>query len=96
MPKVNGDLWKQCRDELDLTSEQAAARLKISGGYLRNVEGGTNEPSNRLIHRAARLYGRPYAELIDAGESPKQPTAPKPQRKEPTSKRSRRSKETAA
>lgn len=52
-----------------MSSEMAAARLKISGGHLRNIEGSYVEPSDRLIYRAVQLYGRTYAELAGSKDN---------------------------
>src|SRR5690349_3962662 len=67
MPKVNGDRWKTSRYELDISSEQAAARLSISPGHLRNIEASQVPASARLIRRACRLYGTAYEALVADG-----------------------------
>lgn len=64
MPPVNGIRWRDCRLDLDLSSENAAVRLGISGGHLRNVEGSHVVASDRLIRRAARLYSVDPADLV--------------------------------
>lgn len=73
--RLVGARWRSLRVELDLSTDQASARLKISAGYLRAVEAGTpgNEPSERLIHRASRLYGVTFDWLIGKDDPPAEP-----------------------
>jgi transcriptional regulator with XRE-family HTH domain len=72
--KVLTEVWRGCRVELDLSSDEAAKLLKISGGYLRHIEAGTQEPSARLVHRAARLYGKGFRDLVQTNDGvPDQP-----------------------
>ena len=89
MPKVNGARWKDCRLDLDLNSDNAAARLGISGGHLRNIEGSYVVASERLIRRAASLYGVQRTELVDGGNNDGVPDEPPEQPKNPTKKTGR-------
>jgi DNA-binding XRE family transcriptional regulator len=87
IPKI----WQRGRAELDLTSVQAAALLRISGGALRAIECGSNKAvSLRLAYRASRLYRIPVDDLLiaeddDLGGPPRrpksQPKTPAPRKK---------------
>jgi DNA-binding XRE family transcriptional regulator len=77
-----GDQWQLGRAELDLTSEQAAAKLRIAGGSLRSIENELQSVSLALACRAARLYGVNVNTLIRSDstqpdEKPEQPKGPK-------------------
>lgn len=56
MPRPNGAQWRRARASRDLTSDQAARVLGIQGGSLRSIELQLQPVSDRLAHRAARLY----------------------------------------
>jgi transcriptional regulator with XRE-family HTH domain len=56
-----------------LASETLALRAGCSIGHLKNVLGGTENPSSALAHRLAAAVGMPAADLIieaDASPSP--------------------------
>lgn len=85
MANPNGRSWRHGRARCDLSVDEAAGRLGIKAGSLRNIE--TDQPnysvSERLAYRAARLYGTTYDELVlDEGENekPKPKPPPKPKR----------------
>jgi DNA-binding XRE family transcriptional regulator len=93
MPEPNRKVWQRCRAQLDLTSVQAAALLRISGGALRAIECGSNTTvSLRLAFRASRLYSMPVDDLLIADgedrpdERPKGPAGPKPRKKRAANK----------
>lgn len=96
-----GQTWRSGRARLDLSVEEAAAALKIAAGSLRNIE--SEQPratvSERLAHRAERLYDVPVADLVRASsgsegrpdEPPKQPKPPKaPPKRQSTVKKAPR------
>lgn len=73
--KPNGANWRHGRARLDLSAEEAAARLRINHKYLLNIE--TNQPkalpSPRLVYRAARLYDVSFEHLVCGDEDETQP-----------------------
>lgn len=73
--KPNGPIWRRGRAKLDLSAEEAAVRLRIKPNYLRNIESNQKKatPSERLVCRAAALYGVTFDELVADDEQPKQP-----------------------
>lgn len=77
MPRVNGARWRDRRLDLDLNTQNAAARLRISGGHLRNIENGFVVASDRLIRRAAKLYEIDWSELV-ADTKPGEPEPARP------------------
>ena len=92
MPVVDGAFLKQYRAaELDWSPAKAAGLLDISRGYLKEVEGGRENPSERLVGRICRTYGLDRdCFVLDSGgrkhpdEGPTQPVGPKapPRRQE--------------
>lgn len=56
MPQPNGQVWRRCRAKLQLTSDQAAEKLGIAGGSLRQIETNTKPVSLLLAYRAEALY----------------------------------------
>lgn len=72
MPAVQGNVWRHRRAEMDLTSNEAAARLGISGGALRMIENELRTASLQLAYRAARLFGCDVTALLRDGD-PDQP-----------------------
>lgn len=50
---------RERRDELGLTNNDLAHALKISYGYLSNILGGTDAPSNRVVHQLAKQLRMP-------------------------------------
>lgn len=100
-----GQTWRSGRARLDLSVEEAAAKLKIAAGSLRNIE--SEQPratvSERLAHRAGRLYEVPVADLLrsSAGsegrpdEPPQQPKSPKAPPRRQTKKAPRRARDAA-
>jgi hypothetical protein len=81
MPAVDGPKLKDYREyELDWSLERSAGLLDISKGYLRNIEGGHDEPSRRLIGRFSRVYGLPrecFVKDDDDKEPRGEPTHPR-------------------
>lgn len=79
--KPNGSNWRHGRARLDLSAEEAAVRLRISPNYLRNIESNqvSATPSERLVYRAAALYGVDFDDLVDtpAEEPANRTQAPK-------------------
>lgn len=73
MPKSNGKIWRRCRAKMDITSNQAASLLGITGGALRQIETSHKPASLALAFRAERLYGVPVDDLLVDQETPKEP-----------------------
>lgn len=82
--KPNGATWRHARARLDLSAEDAAVRLRISAGYLKNIESNQSyaTPSVRLVYRAVDLYGVAYEDLVANDDDPKDPPKQEPQREE--------------
>lgn len=66
---------------MDLTSDQAAKPLRITGGFLRMIETNKRPVSLRLAHRASRFYDVPVDELLADDEPKPQPDRPRPKPK---------------
>jgi len=64
---------------MDITSDQAAELLKITGGALRQIETGQKPASLALAFRAERLYGVPVDDLLVDKDEPED----KPKKAEP-------------
>lgn len=79
--KPVGTKWRHARAQLDLSSKEAAERLGIEQRSLLNIESGQERAtvSERLAYRAERLYGVPFAELVDGSSegTPDEPTTGK-------------------
>lgn len=61
---------KRAREQQGLTQSQAAARLKVSQGYLSLLERGLRDPSDRLQASLSAVYGlAPSAESSSRGAS---------------------------
>jgi DNA-binding XRE family transcriptional regulator len=87
---------------MDITSNEAARRLGIAGGALRQIETGVHPASLQLVYRAARLFRgddeqvrEVAAELLAAGnegvpdkppDQPTQPIGPNPRKDRETRK----------
>jgi len=73
--KPNGANWREARVRLDLDSTAAAEQLGIKRRSLLNIESNQQRAmvSQRLAHRAARLYGVEYSYLVDGGTVPDEP-----------------------
>lgn len=73
--KPNGATWRHARARLDLSAEDAAVRLRISPGYLKNIESNQSyaTPSVRLVYRAVELYGVAYEDLVAKDDDPQAP-----------------------
>lgn len=85
MPQVYGNAWRHYRARMDITSDDAAALLKIAGGALRQIETGVKPASLALAYRAARLYGCDVSDLVATGEGvPDEPPKKKEGGKAPT------------
>lgn len=78
MPKPNGHLWRHCRAQMDITSDQAGALLGITGGALRQIEQDRKPVSLALAYRAERLYKRSIEDLIV--DEKQDPTPAEPER----------------
>lgn len=78
MPPVNGPTWRKCRVDKDLTSDQAAELLGITGAALRQIELEKKPASDRLIARAARLYRIRETKLQKDGPPKQEPVQPEP------------------
>lgn len=70
MPQPNGKLWRRCRARMDITSNEAAKLLGITGGALRQIETNTKPVSLQLAFRAERLYNVPVDDLIIENDDP--------------------------
>lgn len=73
MPQPNGRTWRHCRAKMDITSNQAAELLGITGGALRQIETAVKPVSLALAYRAERLYQVPVSELIFEDEDETRP-----------------------
>lgn len=91
MPATNGPLWRECREDMGLTSDVVAGLLGISGGHLRQIELEVKPASGRLASAAARLYRVPKQDLFKAAEG--KPAKPQP-KVEPVAPRPRPDRET--
>lgn len=82
--KPNGSAWRHGRARLDLSAKEAAERLRIAHRYLLNIESNqpAATPSERLVYRAAALYGCTFADLVDDEDAPADEPAEEPNRKE--------------
>jgi transcriptional regulator with XRE-family HTH domain len=69
MPNANSEVLRHRREELDLTGEELARRVGVSGGAYRNVELG-RAASRRLLHRLARELDVPFTSLVVATTAP--------------------------
>lgn len=78
MPQPNGKLWRRCRAKMDITSNQAAQLLGITGGALRQIETNTKPVSLALAFRAERLYNVPVDDLIVEDDGPRAAAAETP------------------
>lgn len=80
MPFPNGARIRERREELDLSTGELADRLGISQGFLRNIEGGHDPASNRVLHRIARHLAVSVDELMrtSGGEGIPDPPPPQP------------------
>lgn len=78
MPKPNGRTWRHCRAKMDITSDQAAALLGITGGALRQIETNIKPVSLRLAYRAESLYKTPVSDLLANDEDKPEPKDDKP------------------
>lgn len=88
MPIPNGRFWRDCREARQLTSDEAAQLLKISGGHLRQIETEKKPASGMLAARAAKLFRVPKGDLLKTG-NPQPKPEPQP-KKEPTAPPNRR------
>lgn len=77
--KPQGQNWRHGRARLDLSYKEAADRLRIAPRYLLNIESEQKRatPSDRLVYRAAALYGLTYDDLVRTEDTP--PSDPPPQ-----------------
>jgi DNA-binding XRE family transcriptional regulator len=79
MGATNGAIWRKGREDMHLTSDQAASLLGITGGGLRGIELERRPASDGLARAASRLYRIPTNELFRAAEDPKgKPVKPEP------------------
>jgi len=88
--RPNGPVWRHSRARLDMSAEQAAARLRISPQYLRNIESNQQRatPSVRLVYRAVDLYGIQFNDLISNDATPPEPgSQPEPEAEQPERQR---------
>lgn len=83
--KPNGPEWRDGRAQLDLSSEEAADRLRIKRNSLLNIESNQQRAmvSERLVYRAAALYGKRFEDLVLAEDAPDPEPTPKPKPVEP-------------
>jgi hypothetical protein len=69
---------------MQLTSDQAAQLLGITGGALRQIELNKKPASGLLASRASHLYRIPRCDLLRAEDAPKEePKKPAPKKPEP-------------
>jgi hypothetical protein len=66
---------------MQLTSDQAANLLGITGGALRQIELNRKPASGFLASRASRLYKIPRRELLRSDDAPQEEPKPKPEPK---------------
>jgi len=62
-----GGKIRSLRDELGLTTEQAAERAGMSAGYFGIVERGVKQPSLQSLFRFAEALGVEVADLVTVG-----------------------------
>ncbi len=85
---INFSILRDRRDEFDLSNAKLAELVEISEGYLANILCGKDKPSNRIIHRFARVLDLPFEEI--KGSTPtEEPQPPKPS-KDPSAPPSRK------
>ncbi|TDQ00643.1 helix-turn-helix domain-containing protein [Labedaea rhizosphaerae] len=69
MPKTNGTLIRQRRQERGLTADELAARVGYSNaGSMRNIENRNDPAAMTKLYRIARELGIAVDELLAADE----------------------------
>lgn len=62
---------RAARERAGLTLREVEERTGVSNAYLSQIESGRiKEPSPRILHRLAELYGESYAELLELAGYP--------------------------
>ena len=56
------------REEMGLTQEDVAQRLKVTRQTINAIENDKYNPTLALAFKLARLFGRPIEEIFDATE----------------------------
>lgn len=56
------------REEMGLTQEDVAQRLKVTRQTINAIENDKYNPTLTLAFKLARLFGRPIEEIFDATE----------------------------
>jgi transcriptional regulator with XRE-family HTH domain len=70
-PTSLGIRLRAARERAGLTLREVEERTGISNAYLSQIESGRiKEPSPRILHRLAELYGESYAELLELAGYP--------------------------
>lgn len=70
-PTSLGIRLRAARERAGLTLREVEERTGISNAYLSQIESGRiKEPSPRMLHRLAELYGESYAELLELAGYP--------------------------
>jgi transcriptional regulator with XRE-family HTH domain len=70
-PTSLGIRLRAARERAGLTLREVEERTGISNAYLSQIESGRiKEPSPRVLHRLAELYGESYAELLELAGYP--------------------------
>lgn len=87
MAALNTDRLRDARNALDLSNSALAARAHLSHGYLRNIIGGHDQPSQRVIYRLERVLGLDKGMLTDGKRTPKGDPSEPPRQPPNTPKR---------
>lgn len=70
-PTSLGIRLRAARERAGLTLREVEERTGISNAYLSQIESGRiREPSPRMLHRLAELYGESYTELMELAGYP--------------------------
>jgi transcriptional regulator with XRE-family HTH domain len=70
-PTSLGIRLRAARERAGLTLREVEERTGVSNAYLSQIESGRiKEPSPRILHRLAELYGEPYSELLELAGYP--------------------------
>lgn len=70
-PTSLGVRLRAARERVGLTLREVEERTGISNAYLSQIESGRiKEPSPRMLHRLAELYGESYAHLLELAGYP--------------------------
>lgn len=100
MPRINHDLVRARRDELDLSNAALASKLGLATGSVENIVCGAVLPSMRAVHRMSRVLDIPVHKIVASdvgqdgertpqGDPSEPPVQPKNEPKGPTRRQDR-------